>query len=640
MTRKNENQLKLSLRWAERSLESHLGKKLLMDPVTAVVELIANSWDAYARVVSIELPTDEKPFSIEDDGCGMTAAEFEERWLTMDYNRVEKQGSIAEKPPQCKKLPNREAYGRNGRGRFAAFCFTGNSYFVETHKGGKSSVHKVYKSGDGGGLLNFDHNVEIADSKKTGTRIYGKQALNLALSPDLLRGEIGMRFLHDPNFQVFVNGEQVTFEHIAEGNAEFIDVQVDDVGVIKLIAIDTQHADKDTKRHGVSWQVRNRLVGTPDRRFIDGRRTAAKRFNFVVQADCLESYVKPDWSGFKDDEPKLQMAVDEVGKSIETFLNSHSREEREETLDKLKQRNVQQLRNMSPSEVSLWVEFVDRLQLEVPSLTFANLETISGILAKLEASNSKFSLLEKLHSCSISDLDNLDKILTDWSVTTAKEVLDELRWRLRVIDDLEVKTADKSTDELHDLQPLFERGLWIFGPEFESLSFTSNRRMSTVLTEIFGLEVAGSQNRPDFIVLPDGSISLYALPQFTDFEESGTAEVVIVELKKPGVKVGIKEKVQCQKYAIELLKRGAIQQSTRVRCFLLGREIDPYQTNELNDGNISIRPFTFQTIINRAKARTLNLYEKVKDAPFFQDEDGKKFLDAGLENTIFMQQKP
>ncbi len=42
-------------------------------------------------------------------------------------------------------------------------------------------------------------------------------------------------------------------------------------------------------------------------------------------------------------------------------------------------------------------------------------------------------------------------------------------------------------------------------------------------------------------------------------------------------------------------------------------------------------PHSFQTVINKAKARTLRLYDRVQEAPFFKGEDGKKFLSAGLE---------
>lgn len=38
---------------------------------------------------------------------------------------------------------------------------------------------------------------------------------------------------------------------------------------------------------------------------------------------------------------------------------------------------------------------------------------------------------------------------------------------------------------VQELQPLFKRGLWIFGPEFETIEFTSNVGMTKVVQNCF-----------------------------------------------------------------------------------------------------------------------------------------------------------
>jgi hypothetical protein len=108
------------------------------------------------------------------------------------------------------------------------------------------------------------------------------------------------------------------------------------------------------------------------------------------------------------------------------------------------------------------------------------------------------------------DLDELNEILVDWTVRTAKLALDEIASRLKLIEELDQKLRDPKMDEVGDLQPLFERSLWVFGPEFESLEFTSNRGMTEVISKIFGKTEMGSRLRPDFVMLPDGSAGLYS----------------------------------------------------------------------------------------------------------------------------------
>jgi hypothetical protein len=166
---------------------------------------------------------------------------------------------------------------------------------------------------------------------------------------------------------------------------------------------------------------------------------------------------------------------------------------------------------------------------------------------------SKYSIIQRLHSFSPDQLDNLDEIFADWSIDAAKIVLDELKTRLTIIGELENKVYNALTDELHDLQPLFKRALWIFGPEYETIEYTSNLGMRRVIQELFKGKVKGSRNRPDFAILPDSTVGLYSYPEYDkEGGEIGVKRLAIVELKKPGVKVSTEQKAQCWKYVLEL----------------------------------------------------------------------------------------
>jgi hypothetical protein len=57
-----------------------------------------------------------------------------------------------------------------------------------------------------------------------------------------------------------------------------------------------------------------------------------------------------------------------------------------------------------------------------------------------------------------NDWDKLGKILEKWTIEDAYTVLDELYWRLDLITQLEDLSDEPTTDELHQLQPIFENG--------------------------------------------------------------------------------------------------------------------------------------------------------------------------------------
>jgi hypothetical protein len=79
--------------------------------------------------------------------------------------------------------------------------------------------------------------------------------------------------------------------------------------------------------------------------------------------------------------------------------------------------------------------------------------------------------------------------------------------------------------------------------------------MTSVIKKLYGGEQRGTRNRPDFAITPDSTAGFYARPSYdAECNEVGTGELVIVELKKPGVRIGADEKGQVWKYVTELME--------------------------------------------------------------------------------------
>lgn len=69
------------------SVLDHLGRHLYRSFATVLGEAISNAWDADARNVWISLDPDKNGFWIKDDGCGMTAADFQNKFLKIGYSK-------------------------------------------------------------------------------------------------------------------------------------------------------------------------------------------------------------------------------------------------------------------------------------------------------------------------------------------------------------------------------------------------------------------------------------------------------------------------------------------------------------------------------------------------------------------------
>ena len=239
------------------------------------------------------------------------------------------------------------------------------------------------------------------------------------------------------------------------------------------------------------------------------------------------------------------------------------------------------------------------------------------------ACGTGYSLLEKLATLKPDEYDRLDGILAEWTVSDIKRVLGELRYRLDLIMQLEKLVDSASTDELHDLQPLFERGLWLFGPEFESVSFMSNRALATVVEGFFGgAALTTPKKRPDFVVLPEASIGVYACDSFdANHEVDGLAKVVIVELKKGGFEITGKEKDQANAYARQIRKSGRVKPSTPIVCHVLGSKVDPDARESMTEGATKVIPRSYAEVLRGAHARTFHLLKEVKSVEKWRSTD-------------------
>jgi hypothetical protein len=292
-------QLNLPVTFGDSFLDHHAGS-IIADPHYALVELVANCWDAGADKVNIQWLEDGSNFlSVEDNGAGMTYEEFTQRWTQLNYNRLKQQGTNVEFPPESSNR-KRTAFGRNGIGRHAMFCFADN-YFVETKKNGIYHVIKVERC--------FQDNPfklileDKGTTEKHGTKIYTEATRNvIELNSTQISELIASRFVADPEFNIFVNESHVSLEDI-EHLCETYSISVPEHANVKVHRFDSKKTGRTSKQSGMAWWVNRRLVGEPswegyNGALLDARTNTGKRFTYVIEADQLLEHIKPDWSGF------------------------------------------------------------------------------------------------------------------------------------------------------------------------------------------------------------------------------------------------------------------------------------------------------------------------------------------------------
>lgn len=596
---------------------------LVHSPEIALTELVANAWDAGATTVDIFIPEDyDQKLIVEDNGTGLTEKQFKERWMKLGYNRIKHQGKNVIFPPNVEG--KRLAYGRNGVGRHGLLCFD-KEYTVITNAEGNKPTFVITTQDETHPFVIKES--YFAKSDSFGTRLEVIVTKNLP-NPDKILQIISARFLHDPKFVVSINRQTVQLEQHS-GLIDTTEIVVEEN--IKLTAhfIDSQKSARSTLYQGIAFWQSNRLVGEPswilgNEVIIDGRTKFAKRYTVVIQTTDLAEYIYEDWTGFKKVE-----TMDKVYKEVSAYVNKMFSEIAKDTIEETKQQikndfhsELAQLTPLAKYEVN---EAIENITITHPTAKPESISIAVEAVINLEKTRTGKELLSKLAKLSEDDISGLNTLLEKWSVRDALSVLDEIDNRISVREAIRKLSKDKDVDELHVLHPLVTGARWLFGPEFESAEYSSNRQLQTAVETVFkkkvGKEVFNNhKKRPDIVVLNDSTASVTGTEFFdTESNLATLNKVLIIELKRGGFKLTREERNQAQGYVEDFMNCGNIIGNPYIEAFVVGEsfseKVQPI-TKVANDNSVEmgkIRITTFGQLVDTAEKRLFGLRQKLSD---------------------------
>lgn len=608
---------------------------LASQPDIALTELVANAWDAGATEVELFLPDETgQPLIIKDNGTGLSAGEFKDRWMKLGYNRVKNQGKSVQ---FAKGLDlTRVAYGKNGIGRHGLLCFN-DEYKVVTNKQGKQSTFTVTTKSETEPFIIKKQ--EFSKSTFQGTKLEVLAIKNLPKSSEIIN-LISARFLHDPNFKITINRQIINLENHS-GVIKKISVKIDNCN-FTISLIDTKKSRKNTLYQGIAIWQSGRLIGEPSwalgtNIILDGRTQEAKKYSVIIQTNDLENYIREDWSGFKKDR-NLDIIFGKLSAKISEIFQNIAVENIEETKKSIKQNFRKDYANLTPLAKFEFNETLERITTENPTAKQESINLAMETLINLENTRNGSELLQKISSFTHEDIEGLNKLLENWSIKDALIVLDEIDQRISVIESIRKLASDKNVDELHVLHPLIASARWIFGPEFDSPEYSYNNQLHTTVEKVFGKKIdKGSFNnnkkRPDIVVMGDSTFSINCINDFdTDNGISSIKKILIIELKRGGFKLGRDERNQAVGYVEDFMNCGTIIGSPYINAFLVGEsfseKIQPIQSvsndNKVEMGKVQI--CLFSQIVDSSEKRLFNLRSKLS-------ERYSEFTDIDILNT-------
>lgn len=587
-------------------------------PDVALTEFIANAWDAGAYHVDMTIPSAfGQLISVEDDGTGMTNEEFHSRWMYLGYDRRKKQGEYVTFPSLADQT-KRKAYGRNGVGRHGMFCFS-NCYTVETWRDGLCNKYKIRASSGDNPYIIAEHNT--FEKAGHGTKIYTEVERHLP-NAQQIKEILSVRFLYDPKFILTINGEHIELtEHSGICYSEIINL----LGTFRLevIMIDSTKTAMKNQQHGIAFWVDGRLVGRPswsygDYQFVDGRIKFAKRYTIIIKSDDLTDFILPDWSGFLSID-QVDQFLGELKPYIDNLIKKVMRDKiKDIQFDIIKEsRDTIETLNLSGRlEAS---DFIEEITSMNPLISSDFLKSAIEALAKIQNARNGKLLLQQLNHLTEDDINKLSDILKEWDINDIAAVLNEIDKRIVVIEALERLCNDETVDELHTIHPLVLNARWLFGAQFDSPMFVSNKTLSTVLEELFEpneydkTELDNPKRRPDIVCLHRGSIKAVCTERIDNV--SGMMkpdQILIIEVKRGGFEIKDNEITQVEYYVRQIKKSKTIHNTAEITAYIVGQKLGDIDEEKTTSSG-AIHAVTFAHLIDTAKLKLFKLKDSLKD---------------------------
>jgi hypothetical protein len=207
------------------SVLNHLGRHLYRSFATVLGEAISNSWDADAKNVSIYVSRKRNSFLIKDDGDGMTADDFQNKFLKIGYSKRKDGANSSDK--------GRPYIGRKGIGKLALLSCADKITVISKVRGGNyiggtidnSKLDKAITEDltpEQYPLGQFDISIfgKRTQGHKHGTIIYfGNIKEGIRNSFEFLQKIIALYFrfsLLDETFSIYLDGEKITHKHLKD----------------------------------------------------------------------------------------------------------------------------------------------------------------------------------------------------------------------------------------------------------------------------------------------------------------------------------------------------------------------------------------------------------------------------------------
>ncbi|MES2960800.1 MAG: ATP-binding protein [Pseudomonadota bacterium] len=593
---------------------SDIARAAKCSPTQAIYELVANGFDAMATEIKINFGNNGlgkvNKITISDNGDGIDSSNLETTFAKKGYTN---KNSVVTKK-------ERDFIGCKGVGRYRAWSL-GDNVTWKSYDKLNSRYHQIVMAEDG---IDCDFVQKIPNLRKGTIAEIHNDSKNYDLTVESLYEKLSQMFAiyilkYGVSIKVSGNNEtkpidKSTIKDQLEQKDITLDIKYNDKKVVLRLYFWKNSKKKfDTiflcNHHGYTMEERpekapnNISIHILCEEFQTGSEIFSQEINQIIK-NCLQHAM--DWS-------------------VELAQKVHK-----DKLDDLKNNGIYP----SVNNLSL-VDETEKNILESMSIMVSDYIDINhGNAKSRDRSKLILSLANKLleHDVEsfikvVQDVVKLDKldiertnnILQYTSLTNLLNLGRECSNRLLCLKGIRNITQDgekmKTIKERTHLHKIIERNCWIFGEEY-NLAVT-DQNTTNALKEIIKDDV---KTYDDLVIGDvkdfDGKIGVIDLLLSM---RNNRNEHLLIELKRPSVKVGEKAIQQTKKYCMALTKHHRWEKGRKIKAIAVSTDVDEYGESDRENENHQVgfsADYTIHVkkwceILNEAESRVTNFQKEV-----------------------------
>jgi len=566
---------KLILKFDPNTIE-HLGISLYSKLPSVLSELISNSWDADAEIITIDFIDKDgiKEIIYSDNGDGMTFQELNEKYLVIGRNRRnETENQISSK--------GRKVIGKKGLGKLSVFGICDVIEVISIKNGLKNhfkmDIQEIKNSKSNSYSPEIILKNETVSTAEKGTNIYlkkirrksGFDLKNISLS-------LSKKFLIFDKMEVSLtlNGKEKTpitnelkFSDLKEQFRWELPNNIFGTAykywnLVRGAVITTETPIRDTEMSGIYLTSRGKIVNTAS---FYGLRDNDQFHSYVtgyLEVDFIDDFeddvISTDrhslnWEN--DNTKELQEYIQALIKKIGSEWRNKRSDLKRSTIKSEKNLNIEEWQNTLPTyEKVLSDKIID------PILENSNIDIdesskiISNVIDKFENKTFKEYASRIADISKPEDMANLLGLMEEWKSIEAKQYRDLAYARIEVIKQFE-DYIDTNTKEVPTLHNFLKKFSWLLDPRI--LEFKDEVTYTKLLKEHFPEELLEGKNRRiDFLCSNALGEILY-----------------VIEIKRSNFKVNREALEQAYEYGAFLKDKYASQTGfSKVVCYVIGGE--------------------------------------------------------------------